>query len=626
MPETKQIKVEQWSVKFISDKIKNKEFKKDKYQRPIKWVVLTSPKKPSIRSFIDFLNETQNSVHAITFGVQNKDYSNIDGNNRLNAIMHYLEKPFEVYPEHLDTLNEFIKLTYSAEIHDTMISIFSKLTYNDIITFQYQTYFEDNDEEELYEKHLKIHRDAWEIFFFGSSKKNIESFKNKFKINDTINFNDVKININLFEGYSNTELNDVYLKVNQYNSSFTELELLAGRLYNIDDFEIDSCNITIKNNINNSLTVFYSQRSAAEKLQCYNYDNASIMNAYDFIIGYQNYTSDGCKFIERVDNKGLSLFFKLYKAIFKNLDNTFTTNNVNEFILKIEQSVVILNKVHDKLFPNTLTDKVFKNNIKKIDTLMKNNIYIIIASIIGYLNKQTEQDVIVKSIEKSILFHWFVRDVLNNDDNKQNYTHADKIIYEAGGGVVNNLADKMLTQPNLISDKITKELMGKVIDTLIQQNIKNITHEFRDNGKDKHDRRKTRPYYENALMLNYFKQKVPCEYLKNEFWLEHIIPFSSEWNDQIDHDRLGNTIPIIDIINKKRRAKHIKEYDVIEKDINTNFMTFIKDIIPVYEIYDKIVSHDAVKPKIINNELFKLLCEKNEQNYKDEFLKNIFAL
>jgi ERCC4-type nuclease len=42
-------------------------------------------------------------------------------------------------------------------------------------------------------------------------------------------------------------LNDIYLQVNTHNSSFSEIELLAGRLYNVTDFKISN-NIT-KNNI-----------------------------------------------------------------------------------------------------------------------------------------------------------------------------------------------------------------------------------------------------------------------------------------------------------------------------------------------------------------------------------------
>jgi hypothetical protein len=621
MTAVKSIKNEQWTVDYICNAIKNKEIIKDKYQRPKKWLILKHESKASIREYIDFLQETLNSVHAITFGKQDKQFANIDGNNRLNAIMFYLEKPFDVYPEYLDNIKEFIKKRFSNEIHDELIQIFSKLSYNEIIDFQYQLFFEDSGKEELYQKHLKLFRDDWEDFFYGSKKKNIKGFQKNFKIKGTINFNEVKININLFEGYSNDELNDIYLQVNTHNSSFTEIELLAGRLYNVTDFKIS--NNTIKNNIEETLCHFYKKRSEKEVLECYEY-KLSTMNAYDFIVGYQNNIHNQCNMIEEVDNSGLSLFFKIWKTLYKNFDDTFTTANVNNFIEKIEKTKNILNDLHKNLFPDILADVLFKNSNKKETSLKKNNIYVIIMVIIGYLNHDTSYKIIIKSIEKCILYHFFVKDIANKDE-KEMYKIYDTILYEAGGKYIDNVADKMLKTPTLISDKITRDMIDKVINILITQSIKNGQYETRENGKDKKDRRRSRPYHEIVMLFNYFRHKVPCEYLSNKYWVEHIIPFSSEWDGDIDTDRFGNIIPIIDKINKKRGNKNINEYSRIEKDEGTQFIKFLNDIIPSKDIYNSIVSHKERKPMIINNEMYNTLCSENENKLKMAFIHYLFA-
>ena len=99
----KSIKNEQWTVKHLLSKIKNNEIYKPKYQRMRKWNVLPDKKDnfPSEKKYIEFLFGTNHSVHPITFGVINSLHSNIDGNNRINALSHFTDKPFEIFPEYL---------------------------------------------------------------------------------------------------------------------------------------------------------------------------------------------------------------------------------------------------------------------------------------------------------------------------------------------------------------------------------------------------------------------------------------------------------------------------------------------------------------------------------------------
>jgi len=96
----KVIKNESWYVKNLFAKVNNSEIYKPKYQRKRKWDQI--PKKqnvPSEKKYIEFLYDTYNSVHAITFGLDGVKLSNIDGNNRINAIMHFLDQPLTLFPE-----------------------------------------------------------------------------------------------------------------------------------------------------------------------------------------------------------------------------------------------------------------------------------------------------------------------------------------------------------------------------------------------------------------------------------------------------------------------------------------------------------------------------------------------
>ena len=142
-----------------------------------------------------------------------------------------------------------------------------------------------------------------------------------------------------------------------------------------------------------------------------------------------------------------------------------------------------------------------------------------------------------------------------------------------------------------------------------------------ENGNNKNDKRRDLKNFEKILMFYYYKERMPCNLLNNEFSIEHICPNSSEWEGILDKDRTGNLIPIISTINSSRGNKHINEY--LKTPEGKQFCEFIKDIIPKTNIYDKIITHKK-KPSIINNDLYNHMCNVNEEIYKQNFIDCIF--
>ena len=594
----------------------NGEIYKPKYQRKRKWDLY--PKKdnvPSERRYIEFLYDTHNSVHAITFGQNGDKLSNIDGNNRINAIMHYLEEPFVIFPEKLDILTRFVSETINDNIANEVENIVKKMKYKDLMDFRYNKYFIDNGYIDLYNNYLKQIRDETEPIF--------DDLINKMKINNKDKFDtDVKINVNLFSGYTTEELAEVFGKINQYNSTLTEQEALASRLFNIINFSID--NKILEYEIKDHVKKYYNEIKKGEILNCYIYDEKNdSLNAYDFMVGFQNYSNNKCNLIHKTDNDGLSLFFKIYKNIYKgSFDVTFTTKNVNEFIKYILKVIFIFQKLRTSIFMENLvggSSKIFDSANKKLNSLKKNNLFLIIISIIGYIKNNSSDDEILLSLEKCILYHFFVNN-LNNKEKRDQYKLHDGILYEAGGAYIDNKAKEYIKNPHLISSKITKELMEELLKLLINENIKNIIYEKRINGKDKHDKRRQRKLHEKVLIYYYYICKVPNQYLNNIFWVEHMFPFSCSWENDIDIDRLGNIFPILETLNKERSNKHINEYKKIDK---CNFLNFI-DIIPNEILYNKIVNHDNKKPHIFNSNLYNEFCFNNENKLIKCFLDKIF--
>ena len=75
-------------------------------------------KVPTYNEYIKFLREQKSSVEMISFGkkVNNNDYTytNIDGNNRINAIIAFIKSPLLVlndeYPKDIKVLSKYLSL------------------------------------------------------------------------------------------------------------------------------------------------------------------------------------------------------------------------------------------------------------------------------------------------------------------------------------------------------------------------------------------------------------------------------------------------------------------------------------------------------------------------------------
>ena len=615
----KRIKNEQWYIKELISKINHQEISKPKFQRKRKWDIL--PKKDSVpneQSYIKFLFDTENSVHAITFGQesnsQNISFSNIDGNNRINAIKHFIDKPFEIFPNNLDNLNTFINgIHLTQEDKDTLKKIFSELSYNAIMNFKYNKYFNENSYDGLY-ANIKIYRDDFEPV--------IENMQTKLKIRGLENFDStVKINVNLFEGYNTDELSKTFEDINKYNSTLTETELLACRLFNESNFDI--ADIVFKTKLEECINKYYNNKANGEVLNCYIYDSKQDkINAHDFIIGFQNLCRETYKFIDETDVDGLSLYFKLYKAIYGSYNNTFTSENINDFKEKILDSCEILNQTINSMFTDNISKKLFNNVCQvKIGTLKKNNLVMILSCIIGYKNKKMNNSVIKKSLEKCLLYHFMVSD-LKNKDKKDVFKNYDSITYRAGGGFVENKTKNLLVNPENISNELTRDQFDDLISELFIE-VNNPYERKDENGKNKNDTRRKLKFFEKTVMFYYYKEKLPINMLTdNEFSIEHICPNSSEWEGELDKDRPGNLIPVISTMNSSRSNRHISEYK--NSKSGETFCEFIKDIIPSPYIYNSIVSHHDKKPIIVNNELYNNMCDENERKYKQNLINCLF--
>ena len=610
------IKNEQWYVKDLISKIDNNIIKKPQYQRKRKWDII--PKKennPNEKSYIEFLFKKKNSVHAITFGQETIDskliYSNIDGNNRINAIHHFLKKPFEIFGEYLVDLNNIIDNSESDD-KGKLKKIFSSLSYDKFLKIKrLNNFFEGISESELYEKMDKQ--------LFVDIDEEISKIQTKIKIDGEEEFHrEVIINVNIFEGYTTHQLCETFEEINKYNSKLTETELLSCRLYNVIDFSIND-NV-IKTELNNSIKQYYINKSDGETLDCYEYTDDSNMNAHDFIMGLHTLHSDKyTQFIDKPGSDGLSLYFKLWTALYTDY-NTFTTENVNNFIKNIVFSCELLTETYDKIFTDKINEKLFNHSVKKkIGSLKKNNMFIIFCFILGCNNNGVDRNEIISKLELALLYHFFTSDI-KDKDKREFYKNSDKITGMSGASHIKDLANKLLKNPNILIENITHEIYIDLLKDLFNE-TNNPYERKLENGKPRNEKRRQLRFFEKTCMFYYYKENMPTNLLDNDFSIEHIIPNSSDWTNIIDKDRTGNLFPIFSKINSSRGNKHINCYKKTTE--GKNFLEFVKNVIPSDEEYEGIVEYNS-KPIVKDNDMYNKMCKKNEGIYIDCMIKCLF--
>lgn len=642
----KNVKNEQWTVKQLLSKLDKEKLKKPKSQRKKKWTIHPkNDKTPNIFAYIKFLYDNRNSVQSITFGeVRNSygiNYSNIDGNNRINAIKYFMDKPFEVFTHYLDNLFEiFDNINNNTEDNTEDMNkniyeikkIFKSLSYKDFIEIKTPAkFFRDISRNDLWFKIMENRNNENDTE--QKIEEEIEIIQKKLKINEDESFDsNVKINITIFEGYTIEELSKMQEDINKYDNTLTYTEILACRLFNIIDFTINDKHL--ETDLKKSIEQYYKDISNDEVLDCYVFDkDKEQINAFDFLVGFQIDYSEKYNFINKDDVQGMLLFFKLWKSLYNSFDYTFTTENINDFIEKIKYCCNIIKYTISKIFSDNINEKLFNKSCQyKLNTLKKNNIFMLFCSIIGFKNKNIEEKEIIRNLEKSLLYHFIINDI-KDKNKKEEFKYYDSITYKMGGVAIDNHCKNLLSNPEKI---INKELHNKFIELLnyLLEEI-HIPHKREldihnktelDTGtnkrKYKRDKRRKLRFVDKTLMFYFFKNKMPINMLSEEYSIEHIAPNSSNWNGKLDKDRTGNLIPIISSINIKRGNKHINTYDKTEEGLN--FRKYMEEIIPDDTTYDEIIRYDNKKPFIKNNEKYNKMCKKNEEIYKNNLIECLF--
>lgn len=587
---------------------------KPKFQRDKKWTPLPikKGKSPNYKDYIEFLIKHQNSVFPISLGTRlvnnEKKYIVIDGNNRINAIISFLEKPYLLFSklyEKLFTILNSQTGKYKDQLKETIKNMnyrqldnFRRL--DDIINLEdYQqqgltaVYARDlEDELTLIQKNLK-HTDG--TSFLGN----------------------IHLNINIFEDGTFKDYCQIFESINKHASTLSENELLSAILYNnqvsINDSELEGkLKIHIK--------TFYEHRSQDEVLEKYVFDLEEPINVFDFMVGFQNYCHEQYHVIPSFESKGLSLFFRMFKNMYSMeiTDDSFSPEVMESFIEKMIYSSEIFSRAYNQIFPDNVNPIIFKSSqVNKINNgkmFSMTPLLLILTTIISNRHHLSES-ILVSEIKSTIIYHSICnKSYLNHlDEEKMNwFRQFNKISLMAGGTFINEICRK-ITETDKNKIFVDKSNLQKLLTEAVLGQVKNKS------DKNRNRQRRQLNMLDKILICNYWNVNIANKFLNDNYSIEHICPFSSTWEQELDIDRLGNIFPTLDSLNKKRGNHNFEVY----KQENNSFYKAVEGLVPFD--YDDYNNYSIDGTSILSIQRYNQVCQQNEQKYIMELVNNLYT-
>lgn len=583
---------------------------KPKFQRDKKWTPLPKKKEsnPNYKDYIEFLIENKNSVFPISLGTQldnnEKKYIVIDGNNRINAIISFLDNPYLLFKELYDdlfTILNSLNGNYKKELKEIIINLDYKKLDNfrrldDLIDL------EDYDQQGL------------RAIDVSNIEKKMSQIQQKLKYSDGSSFlGNIYLNINIFEDGTFSDYCRIFESINKHANSLSENELLSAILYNIY-LKIDDPDL--QRVLKSSIRDFYEQKTK-EVLENYIFNIDDSMNVFDFMVGFQNYCHQQYKVIPPFETKGLSLFFRMFKILNSSEIKTdsFSNKVIKIFIERMNISSSILFEAYNQIFPDNVNPKIFNSSqVKKINKgqiFTMTPLLLLMTTIISNHNTLSRSDLILK-IKSTIIYHLICNKKFlgNLTEEKLNwFRQYNRISLVSGGTFINDICQKIMSnEKNRIF--IDKDVLEELLIEAVSGQVKN--------NQNKNHQRRQLNILDKILICNYWNINIANKFLNQKYSIEHICPFSSKCENELDIDRLGNIFPTLDSLNKKRSNRNFEVY----KQENHSFYKAIEDLIPID--YDEFNNYSLGVTTILSVQKYNQACQKNEQKYIMELVNNLY--
>jgi predicted nucleic acid-binding protein len=627
-----------WSMSELLDRI-NK-IKKPKFNRDMVWDVVpdktskNKKQKANFKEYILFLIQNGNSFFPISLGVSimnNQEFwYAIDGNNRINACVTFLLNPYKIFSEYYKNIFDYIdgmnneKIT--KENKNQIKEKIQKLSYQGLSTFSRLDNILNDDLLDILDR-----KNEKEI-----EKKLIEIQK-KMRSKDGKPFDtSIKLIINELKNGTIKDYCQLFESIHKYANTLSRNELLASTLFDMIVIINDSF---LKCEIIRKIKEYYDSRGEGEVLEKYTMDEDYNMDitAYDFMVGFQNLCSDKYKIIGKFTHNGTSIFFKLFDNIYNSVEKTnFTQHNVNDFIEKVTFACSIIEEAYKLIMPVNINNKYYNSQSKGACSglIAENAMVILLTSTISHKDKTCRNELILKN-RCIIIYHLLCNKIYFKKKNKKytkeeeeeeeeemeemeedfkHFNKLDKLTYQAGGAFIDNECKNILNGKNIFT--ITKNDMSNLLYKILNYSLNNRKN------KSSSNKRRQLNMYDKILISTFWYVKISQFYIEKTFETEHITPFSSKWEGEMDIDRIGNLFPTLHTINSERGNKNLEIY-YAEK--NKDFTNLISDLLPSnYDEFNKRIGKTGRQTCIISIEKYNEYCERNEKLYIKTLLDNLF--
>ena len=644
-----QIENTTWSICTLLDYYKL--ISKPKFQRKSNWINLPdddNSNKPNNKEYMEFLIKNKNSINPISLGYNIKEdkecYIIIDGNNRLNCIIKFYNKPYKLFKEYYEKIINLIDNNDEILTNDKLElkkSIFN-LNYDEIASFRR---FKDtiNTINTIDTIDIKISNEFIRILedeLIEISKKFL--LKNKARIDQ-----DVKININIFKNVDMNKYSEIFEDINKHSNSLSQNELLSGILYN-EYFKLNDINIYLFDDLINEIKLHYNFKENKkikkklfgnknvitnknndfddddkEVLEDYKFiidkNNKDILNVYDFMLGFQNYCNKKYKIIKTFRDSGLSIFFKIYEYVYGDIypGNTIV---INHFIFEINYACNILSKSYSYIESKNIDLTIFNQN-ENFDLFNNESICMFLLIIIikyKFYNNDLHKyenidDFLIKKIKICIIYHILcVKNYIKNNecsnDIKNNYLKYDIITKYTKSNVKKNCSYVMTGKINDILD-----LQSKIFFDLLNLYLKNKINEKKYRRINKNNKTKRKLcFIDKIIIINYYVKNIlnnDESLIDKKYTINSIIPCNINYENELDIARIGNLIPI---------PEEYYEEQIKNKSL---YPIYYNNIIKFYpENINDIIHNGKISSKLLCNNKYNELCINNERIYINSFI------
>ena len=585
---------------------------KPKFQRDQKWTVVpVKENAPNYKEYIQFLLKNRHSVFPISLGTEihnnREQYIVIDGNNRINAIVHFLTKPYDLFSEYYDPLILLLSAAdISPEDKSRYVAHIQGLSYHAISTFRRldEIFPECNLPASMFRK---IEDEMVRI-----QKKML--FPDNTAYDTTIEFN-----INIFKNGTSEEYCEIFEEINKHANTLSKNEILSAVLFStivqIDDPRF-------RHELLVKIKEYYDERGKKEALEQYNFviqAEEQNINAFDFMIGFQNLCAAKYPGVPPFEASGLSLFFKMYKLQFRSIERpAFTPENMAQFIDDMIFTCDVFHAALATLFPPNVNEKIFNKCSIKYKNLIKTSPIVIIFTTILTNRSYRTKDTLVKKITLAILYH-----VLSNRKFLKNLTEEeysvinvdDHLEYKNGGVYIDRLCQSIAKDKRTMIFDIPEASFTRLLRACMQCNL----GESEERAVRVRNTRRHLNFLDKILLCNYWNRNVPNKFLSNAYSLEHITPFSSVWTGKVDIDRIGNLFPTFEEINRERGNGDLAIYITKVPE----FCSAIRQILPLDQ-YSKINCRKDRKTTIVSVDMYNEYCERNEAIYLNNLVDELY--